>query len=83
MDTPCIFITAELPICKPGSSSVLILISDNKNNKIHVVSAKYKLYNFIEISSWEVVTYGIYARVDLFSQTNEREQRASEFCETD
>ncbi len=31
----------------------------------------------IEISSWEVVTYGIYARVNLFSQ-NERASATSE-----
>ena len=30
---------------------------------------------YIEISSWEVLTYGIYARVNLFSQN----ERASEF----
>ena len=34
------------------------------------------IYN-IEISSWEVLTYGIYARVNLFSQN----ERASEFWE--
>ena len=34
---------------------------------------------YIEISSWEVLTYGIYARVNLFRKTNERVQRASEF----
>ncbi len=32
---------------------------------------------YIEISSWEVVTYGIYARVNLFSQ-NERASATSE-----
>ncbi len=44
-----------------------------------VLYCKYLYYNikYIEISSWEVVTYGIYARVNLFSQ-NERASATSE-----
>ena len=37
----------------------------------------FKIAKKIEISSWEVLTYGIYARVNLFSQ-NERASATSE-----
>jgi hypothetical protein len=38
---------------------------------------KLQNYKYIEISSWEVLTYGIFARVNLFSQ-NERASATSE-----
>ena len=47
-------------------------------NMFYTLYSIYNMYvQFIEISSWEVVTYGIYARVNLFSQ-NERASATSE-----
>ena len=48
-----------------------------QQNEMNELFINISVYRNIEISSWEVVTYGIYARVNLFSQ-NERASATSE-----
>ena len=52
------------------SYSINFVRESKSENNVKIVTRKENV-QYIEISSWEVVTYGIYARVNLFSQ-NER-----------